>query len=482
MNPTFKSSCPVELHQTESFPEAIRAWKNTLQVLVLFLVLLPASPAPGSEEIRPSHETKSETSLSRGLSLYFQKALKNSPGMRIAPVQIQAAEDELESLPVWYLPDIYGEAGYGGAANAQESRTGPLARLVADWTLWDGGKRESRAKLTRLNEKRIQVQSIMRKVDQGKSLGLLYLRICRLESTLEVRRSLLREYGQLEALLGPRLRIGTASYSDLVNVRIRRADLRSEIQDIITAMGSLREQLRLQAGLSQEDSVPEPVPLRFSNPVNGNEASYVSLEEHPLFSGFNLANRYFQEEEELARKEIYGMDLSLRLYGGYGPALDAITPEKPEAGAQIRFRIPVFGSGDRSSALKARKGRIEARRLEWEQALLGLKSSIHEKNAAMDRHRSRIRSLSQLIAQARRAVNIAYGDFRNGQKSPADMIASIDTFGELQMQEVERLFEWQLLLLEVHLLRSYTQDLQVTDQDEKEVQNSDEEVNGDIEE
>ncbi len=399
------------------------------------------------------------TNIAPALESYLDLALKNNPGMRIGPVQLEAAELQLDSLPVWYLPDVYAEAGYGGAANSSESRVGPLARLVADWSLWDGGRRQSRESLIRLNQKRAEVQSVLARLDQAKSLGLLYLRICRLSSTLEIKQNVLREYGTLEALLGPRLRIGTASYSDLVNVRIRRADLRSEIQDIVAAIQSLKEQMRLQAGLEKDAQLPPAVPLGFSGPVTGADAHFASVENHPLFAGYRIALKYFEEKEELAWKEIYGMDLSLRLYGGYGPDVDAIRPERAEAGAQIRFRVPIFGSGDRESAYESRKKSIEADRLRWKQALLDLRSEIQQKSSDMDRHKSRIRSLEQLSTQARKALNIAYGDFRNGQKSPADMISSIETYGDLQMRKTERYFEWQLLLLECHLLDTYSSDL-----------------------
>lgn len=425
-------------------------------LILATLAVLPDSPrADGPEKIQ----------LSSGLKELLNSAMKNSPAMKIAPVKMQAAEQELEALPVWYLPDVYSEAGYGGAANTKESRVGPLARLVAEWTFWDNGRRESKERMVRIDGKRARIQSTLQKVDYGKHLGLLYLRICRLQSVLETQRSMLREYQILERLLGPRLRIGTASYSDLVNVRIRVQNLRSEMGDTSRAMHSLKRQLAIQAGF-QPENLPAAVNLGFSRPVSGAKAEYLTLEEHPLYAGYNLAERYLNAKEELAYKNIYGMDLSLRIYGGYGPDLDAISPEKPEAGAQLRFRIPIFGSGDRESAFQAQKSHIQAQRLQWEQALLELKSEIQQKKMDLNRHRDRLQSLSYLVGQARRGLNLSYGDFRNGQKSPADMIASIDTYADLRLRQLDRLFEWQLLLLETSLLRTFGSELLSNDLEE----------------
>ena len=403
------------------------------------------------------------------LEAYLDRAAANAPGLQAGAVRMNAAERDIEALPRWYLPDLYVEAGYGGAANTDENRSGPLGRVIGAWTLWDGGRADAEREVAGERAEVARIEAELLDLGLRKTLALAYYRAARLEELQRLRADEIEEYRRLERSLGPRRRIGTAGASDVLNVRVRADALRDEREANAATLLALRRSLLVLAGLeaandAKDELLPVVPPLSESfaplaDLTHNHDDTFV--EQHPRYRVQLARLRYLKAQQNYVERDLYGGTLSFEAYGGYGPDIDAIDPARPEAGAGIRFRFPLYSSRDRSARLAAGQGRIEALRLEAEQELRKLHAELLEHHAAIERDRTSVRKFEALIAQSRRALNLGYDEFRRGQKAPADMIGAIETLYELRRERLNTLMRLRLALFEEYTLLKNTQKTEV---------------------
>ena len=152
---------------------------------------------------------------------------KNSPGFKARTKQIESIQLAIDALPVWYKPDVFLDLGYSAATNfsnnsqSNNAQHGPLALIVAEWNLWDGGRtyygrivREKNAKAQKWKQAQLMV-----KLKQA--VSSLYLRIAYLITSRARLQEEKRQYLKLIQLLRPRLKIGKVGNSDIINVQIR---------------------------------------------------------------------------------------------------------------------------------------------------------------------------------------------------------------------------------------------------------------------
>ncbi|MCR9145087.1 MAG: TolC family protein [bacterium] len=398
------------------------------------------------------------------LEEYLQLAVQHSPQLKAGAVRLNAAEQAIAGLPRWYLPDLYVEAGYGGAVNSKTDRSGPLGRIVSAWTLWDGGRSDAEREVLTREQAVQRAEARARSLGVRKTLAFAYYRAARLQELQTIAQSEVAEYERLARMLGPRRRIGAAGASDVANVRLRADRLRAERSANDRTLLALRRSLLILAGIEDEMRAAEPpvIPLltRAYEPSppgseleDGEELDFGNaVEQHPRYRVQQARLRLIKAQHALTERELYATTLNFELYGGYGPDLDALDPQRPEAGAGIRFRFPLFASRDRESRLGAAGARLEALRLESEQKLIELRIEFAERQAGLQRDRRLLADHDRLLQRARQALRLGYAEFRRGQKAPADMIASIETLYDLQRERLDTLLRLRLAQFEAHSL------------------------------
>ncbi|MEQ9363591.1 MAG: TolC family protein [Leptospirales bacterium] len=397
-----------------------------------------------------------------GLEDYLELAVKHSPELKAGAVRLNAAELAIESLPRWYLPDLYVEAGYGGAVNSDEDRAGPLGRIVGAWTLWDGGRSDAEREVLERQQELIRISDEARALGIRKTLALAYYRAARLEELRVIARQEIAAYERLERSLAPRRRIGGAGASDVLNVRVRAGRLREADGASGATILALRRSLLILAGVPSEAGGVEaptiPVLSRSFEPPSPPEPDQKDQpEQHPRYRVQQARLRLLKARGELVERELYATTLAFEMYGGYGPDLDALDPKRPEAGAGIRFRFPLFASRDREGRLGAEAARLEAARLETQQRLIELRIEFLERAAGLARDRRLLAGQKRLLLQARRSLRQGYEEFRRGQKAPADMIAAIETLYELKRERLGALFRMRLARFETYALAKHPQ-------------------------
>jgi len=369
----------------------------------------------------------------------------DTPGMRARLRRVQASELEGEALPAWYRPNVSVEAGYGGAANPTDDQSGPTARIVGEWTLWDGGRTEAERRQWSARARLDQLRARLEMVSLQQKLAEAYWRASRLRSLGALAEEERSDSLLLRRRLGPRLRLGSVGRSDAEAAAMQADRLQQESRLLQRAHQQSEERLAVLAGLSTNRfSVPaleETVSLARENSAGSEEtAPGTSL----LVRIAEARADVLAAEAEALEGELYWPALLLDVYGGYGPRMDALDPAKPEVGAALRFRVPLMERRNRSNRTEAADARAEAARWEAQQALREARVQWLELRQNIAADREALVSGEQWIRRARQNLERGYAEFSRGIKSPTDMLAAIETLYDLRRERMERLFRLRL--------------------------------------
>ncbi len=105
---------------------------------------------------------------------------------------------------------------------------------------------------------------------------------------------------------------------------------------------------------------------------------------------------------------------------------NANSTQKPSssylAGPSINWTL--FDAGRRKAAIKASEAEVDAAKAAYSDTVLGAFREVESALVAVDRARARVADLKQLSASARKGVNIAQRDYRNGL---LDQLTVLDT-------------------------------------------------------
>lgn len=389
------------------------------------------------------------------LMTFWDMAEKNSPGLKARMKQLESIDHSLNALPEWYKPNVYVESGYTGAYNPQTNAHGPLARFVAEWNLWDGGRTE----YTKLaGQKKAEVakwKQTLLTMDLKKSIARVYFEAASLEELKIQNANKLQHLSRLSRLMQPRLKIGQIGYSDLEDVRIRMTQLKNNQKALDSILPLKKQQLNILIGLDQKNDLTIP-PLSKQAVFNSDPLQLkMEFSTLPSYKLGQASLKVLEAELELSRRNLYWPSFSIETYGGYGPHVDAIDTTKPEVGLGFKFKIPLYSSRDRSSTMAAQKSVIDAARLDLEQSLLEAKIEFNQKTGMLGNQKIQLKNLEATIQKTIQNLNLAYREFSRGLKSPTDMLSSIETLFDAKKDYIHMQSQWQTLGMEFYLLKVY---------------------------
>ncbi|MCP4136334.1 MAG: TolC family protein [bacterium] len=353
----------------------------------------------------------------------WSQAEENSPGILARIKQARALQQKIESLPEFYIPNTSIDLGYSFGSNGNTTEHGPLARLSAAWTLWDGG-RSSYSKRVYLHEaesagwrQKVQVMELKAVIAH------YYYRIAFLKERQKNNLELAGQLKRLAALLRPRLKIGKVGPSDLEEVSIRLSMLREKKDSTDELIALHKRQLELLVG-TKVDSVVDPV-SRMASLEPRQDTKSIVLQSLPEYRSGQSMMKSLKAQLELEKKNLYWPFFGLEIYGGYGPHRDAISPLDPEVGASVRVTMPLVSNRSRSSQLEAKRLELQAREQLIAQKLARAEMDFTRMETSLRIVERRLKKIKKIIIRANRNLARAYREFARGLKSPADMLASI---------------------------------------------------------
>ncbi|MCB1319721.1 MAG: TolC family protein [Leptospiraceae bacterium] len=423
--------------------------KRPVLVLWLALMIIPCILTESSHAERPT-----ETDGALTLPVLIERAEQDAPGARARMEEMKASMLLRDSLPDWYRPNIRGEAGFGGAANTNESRHGPIARIISEWELWDGGRtsaaRRHLTHMAQLDELNARKELMTLRLQ----IGQYFFETARLRSLQTLRRAEIATYTRVRALLYPRLRIGTVGNSEVETISIKI----SELQQMNTAGEDRIDSLESAVGTItgwQDDRppVPELVSLQEEDSFSIIAIEAIDPRETLSYRIARTRMKIISAGTDALEAQLYNPSLSLELYGGYGPQLDAIDSYKPEIGARVSITVPLYSNRSRAAQLASARAELQAARLEIEHSLRLAQLELDQLLNQISTSRNTINRLDELIVRAERNLRVSQVEFSRGIKAPADLQSAVEAVYDLNARRIAETYE---LYLALHRLDALT--------------------------
>ena len=384
---------------------------------------------------------------------------KNSPGFKARAKQIESIQLAIDALPVWYKPDVFLDLGYSAATNfsdnsrSNNAQHGPLARIVAEWNLWDGGRTYYGRIVGEKNAKAQKWKQAQLMVKLKQAVSSLYLRIAYLIASRVQLQEEKRQYLKLIQLLRPRLRIEKVGNSDIVNVQIRLSKINSDLKARHSLINLLKEQLSLSIGFNKDQSIPYLSKIKVPQSESKQILEFDSL---PTVRLEYAEMEALRAQKSLAKRNLYYPSISIQTYGGYASRLNALNTQLPEIGGGIKFSIPIISRRDRTAQLSSQEAQIASAHLDIQQELIRVKVNFNLKNGKMKQLRVQLNTIKRLITKSKNNLKLSYREFARGVKAPSDMLTSIETLFNLQKESMSLKLEWLTLATEVSLLKIYS--------------------------
>ncbi|HSV95944.1 MAG TPA: TolC family protein [Spirochaetota bacterium] len=380
----------------------------------------------------------------------WRNAGEKSPSIQARLKDVEAIEYKIKSLQKPYLPSINADLGYSGAANLNEFEHGPLARLTAEWILWDGGRTMASKKILTLSSGSVGLQGAIFAIEVKKKIAAVYYDTARLEASVADEKKKLNNLVSLKKLLMPRLKIGKIGYSDVEDMVIRIEDTAGKIKNDELVIDYKKRQLRLLTGGDAED----PLYIPGFSVLKGVGPEIAAIKTTLTSPALILARRQtalLEAKKEHRERELYWPVFGIELYGGYGPHRDAIDPHKPEVGAGAVFRVPIIIGGSRSAEMKSLTAEIDAAKLDLARMEKDNKAAADYIMKAIPAMDDRMDSLEKSVKRAEKNLTAAFNEFSRGLKSPADMITALQYLYELKSKYHDAKMEFLALKAELFL-------------------------------
>lgn len=386
------------------------------------------------------------------LTELWRIAASEGPALQARAARARSGALRADALPAWYAPRIDADLGLSGASNGRDAEAGPLARLSARWLLWDFGRQAAeRASLARARES-AAAKSELEIVALQLALARLYYRILFYSdraADLEKERGY---HERLLRLLPPRIRIGTAASSDYEETRQRLDQLRLAKEDLMreraAALGALKTLLYGQAD-APGFTPPERSPDANLSPPGSRGPAF----EHTPTARW-LSARARESRARLAARErdLYAPRIEAQVYGGYGPRLDVLRPERPEVGASFGVQAPLWSNYDRGALYDAEAAEAEAEQAQLESERRAAENEFRQWQFQFQHAEAHLPALQRLALNAERNLQNAYADFARGLRSPGDMLSALAWLGEQRAGAAELKQEWLLAGAALRLL------------------------------
>jgi len=386
----------------------------------------------------------SSPARSEGLSLdsCVVRALANNPNLRTADREVEAARARARQAGSFEAPSLSYDAGKRGTPVSHEEYETSV-RLSQDL-----GAPGARGRAKAVARAEVAIAEANRESFVLRLRGDVTRAYRRMQAdalNLETFESLRKTAGDLEKMVGARLRTGGARYLDVLRARSERARIEN---DSVEALRSFRESRRALNTL-MADGPDEPI------------ETADSLAYHPLGDSLQaivpaaMANR---PRLRAARLEVERGDSQVGLArNGLLPAasvsagLDRVPgSDRPGFGGEVSFSLPFApwtDRGARISEARASKGgaqaRLEAAEREVELAL----RNAYESARTAERQVQQFDRV--LLADANDAIRTATQNYQAGQIDGLELFETLRTFRSIELEYIRALLNYELALTDL---------------------------------
>ncbi len=390
------------------------------------------------------------------LSQALQQAEKNAPLLLAEKAQLQSLQQEIDSLPKWYLPEIKLEGGYTAAINTDEFEHGPLARLVTEFTIWDGGRTHYANRYKTAEIKAQQTAQKVSLISVKSRISEIYFNLLLFNANVNFESEKIKEFKSFLRSVRQRVRIGRVGRSDVKQVELEIEKQKADLINLQSKkeLSLLKFKTLLRIADSEQLNLPQlnkPKKLRTKpdfTPESFNTLPWVVLRQKRI--------KALTAHVESKNRELYWPKLSTQVYGGYGPHIDTIDPQKPEAGFGVKVEVPLFSNRNRKAILESIRLKIEAEKQRLKHELLEAKVEYRSLIANYKLGLTQSDSFDTILAEQKKNLALSYREFARGVKSFSDMQNAIREYYHTLNQQNLVLYRLNVAHTRLQLLFSYS--------------------------
>ena len=395
-------------------------------------------------------------------------AMENNVSMKLARLQKQSAQEDVEQSKAALLPTLSANTNQGvgyspfdntGADKAYYNGT---YNVNAQWTVWNGGQNTNTLKLNKLADEQADLNVTVTANSLQEQITKLYVQILYQAEAIEVNRQSLETSKKNEERGQQMVEVGKMSKADLAQLTAQRASSEYSIVEAETQLSKYKLQLKqvldLEVGAEFDVAIP-------------STSDQQALAEIPSLASVYEAAMAQRPEIKNAKLDIESTDLKLKIAkagklptisisGGASTSTNSMsstawgTQMKNGLGlsASVGVSIPIFDGRKTKTA-------VNKARIAQDQAQVNFESEQHDLYTTVEgywldavNNQQKFRSASATVESEQESYNLLTEQFNLGLKNIVELMTGKDKLLTAQQNKLQSKY---MTILSQQLLKFY---------------------------
>ncbi len=390
------------------------------------------------------------------LSQAVQMALKHSPNLEEGEAAIDQARAQYNEIASYAQPQLFGDASYtridpvisipfGNQVFVTEPHNAYNGQFTLQQPIWTFGRLDAQDRATKS-----LITSATDNLEQFKA-QVAYQTTQVYYSILTTDEGIRVEEDQVKVLQGDladaeqRVKQGTATSLDTLNIQARISQTQSQIDDL---KASRRKQV---AGLRRILGMAPSVTFHVTRPAQPavlpedvNVLDSIAEMQRPEILVAKDAEQSAKLQIEASKA---GNDplLSANITGGYKDGyLPNLTQGKFNWTGGVDLHVPIFDGGLNHAQVDESEAQYRAAQARTEDVKLGVQQDVEQALADLQSSRARLKLTDVQIQQAQQAYDIAQVRYQNGAATNLDVLTAQEALEQAKLEQAQLMFSMEL--------------------------------------
>lgn len=431
-------------------------WK-VLLVIVFALAVAPIDRTPGEDNVAASRwqsENQIDTSVSLTLDQCIKIALKQSPGMRAASLNLTLAKLDVDDARANYLPQVSvsGQYRFSDDVDFGWERQNYDAQIATNYTIWDHGRRE--AGLAQAKTNTVAVQSDYDRTRQNLiySITGAYYDLLQAERLIDVNEKLLEISSGNVAKVTAFQEKGKAIPADVAAARVQQA---SDELSLINAQNNFdlaRAELASLMGLDPRTpleivSVDESLPLPGKGAPMLEDTIAKAIQDRPELS--RLRARAISLEWSLRQAQLDRWPV-LSAQCDFNVLLDDYLREREDFkeyrnwSAAVRVSFPIFDGG--ASRRREQNAEIAVQQMkdDLEEQERSIMLEVQQSYLSLERAGKSLDIAGKQVQDATLSLDATQGRYEQGMVIFLEVLSAQARYAQALTSQVRAFYEYKM--------------------------------------
>ena len=395
-------------------------------------------------------------------------AMENNVSMKLAKLQKQSAQEDVEQSKAALFPTLTASTNQGVGYSPWDNTKADKAyyngsyNVNAQWTVWNGGQNTNAVKLDKLTAE----QTVLSANETGNSIQeqitKLYIQILYLTEAIEVNRQSLETSKKNEERGQQMVEVGKMSKADLAQLTAQRASSEYNIVESETQLARYKMQLKQVLELKDEKEFDIAIPSTTDQQALADIPSLNSVYEDALTHRPEIKNAKLDIEASNLQLKIAkaGKLPTVTLNGGVSTSTSSLsslawgTQMKNGFGvtASVGVSVPIFdGRRAKTSINKAILAQEQAQ-VRYNNEQIDLYATIEGYWLDAVNNQQKFRSASATVESEQESYNLLSEQFNLGLKNIVELMTGKD---KLLVAQQNKLQSKYTTILNQQLLKFY---------------------------